>query len=439
MASTRKSNLLESVAARLAPHLPPHSSILIGLSGGMDSVVLLHVLHTLAPRFQWQLCALHVNHGISPHADAWANFCAAFCQSYSIPLQTKHVDIKPLRGEQGLEAAARKLRYAAFAAQACDFVALAHHADDQAETVLLQLLRGAGVKGAAAMPLRNTKILRPLLDSTRAELNLYAEQHALTWMDDESNTDISYPRNYLRHQVMPVLEARFPHYRKSLARSAQHFAESEQLLQELARQDGGAALTEGVLEVSCLCSLLAARAKNLLRYFLHLQGAPMPQVAQIEDMLRQLCDARLDAQLLVSYAGWQLRRFQGRVYVSQALSDFDAGMNIAWDGTSALDWSPLANHVSIRQAQGQGISMDMIKRGALSFRLRTGGESLRPHPNACKRSLKHLFQELSIPPWQRARLPLLYCGEDLVCVVGVAIHADYQAKKDEVGVVVSLK
>src|SRR5512143_43003 len=153
MASSRKSNLADTVAARLAPLLPKHSHILIGLSGGMDSVVLLHLLHSLAPRFDWRLSAIHVHHGISPNADAWADFCVDLCRQYGIPLHVERVDVALLRGEHGVEAAARKLRHAAFARLSCDIVALAHHADDQAETLLLQLLRGAGLKGVAAMPL----------------------------------------------------------------------------------------------------------------------------------------------------------------------------------------------------------------------------------------------------------------------------------------------
>src|SRR5512146_476912 len=214
MASSRKSNLADTVAARLAPLLPKRSHILIGLSGGMDSVVLLHLLHSLAPRFDWRLSALHVHHGISPNAGDWADFCAGLCAQYDIPLQIEHVDIAPLRNEHGIEAAARKLRHAAFARHSCDFVALAHHADDQAETLLLQLLRGAGIRGAAAMPVLSKAegpvlsrvegplfkpaaahalaTVRPLLDIPRNALLEYALQHALRWVEDESNADDRY-------------------------------------------------------------------------------------------------------------------------------------------------------------------------------------------------------------------------------------------------------
>ena len=254
-----RGDLLKHVAHLLSPVVPAGSSILLGLSGGVDSVVLLHLLQQLSPRHSWRFSALHVHHGISPQADAWAAFCADLCARHDVPLQVEHVDITPLR-ELGIEAAARKLRHAALAGQRADFVALAHHQDDQAETMLLQLLRGAGVRGASAMtfvkrasqhtpsPLTGegggegdaypgTVLLRPLLDIPRSALLDYAQQHALQWVEDESNADDAYPRNFLRHRVLTLLEQRFPAYRETLSRSARHFAEASELLDQLAQQD----------------------------------------------------------------------------------------------------------------------------------------------------------------------------------------------------------
>ena len=300
-------DLPERVSAQIAPLLPAHSSILIGLSGGVDSVVLLHLLHKLAPRYSWQLSALHVHHGISPNADVWSDFCADICASLHISLHIERVDIAPLR-EHGIEAAARKLRHAAFARQPCDFVALAHHADDQAETLLLQLLRGAGVRGASAMPLLSRRsgspdLLRPLLYCPRKEILSYAAAHQLRWIEDESNADDNYPRNFLRHRVLPLLSERFPAYRDTLARSAQHFAEASSLLDELAQQDATQTIEGETLAVAALQALSPARAKNLLRYFLHSLGAPMPQTVRLDDMLRQLCGAREDATVCITYGG----------------------------------------------------------------------------------------------------------------------------------------
>lgn len=432
--------LSERVAAQIAPLLPAHSRILIGLSGGVDSVVLLNLLHQLAPRFSWQLSALHVHHGISPNADAWAKFCTELCASYGIPLVIERVDITPLR-EHGIEAAARKLRYVAFAKQPCDVVVLAHHADDQSETLLLQLLRGAGVRGASAMPFFTKRdglanLLRPLLNCTRQQIFEYATTHRLQWIADESNADESYPRNFLRHRVLPLLEEKFPAYRDTLARSTRHFAEASNLLDELAQVDAAQAIGDGTLGVAALQSLTQPRAKNLLRYFLHSLGAPMPQVVQLDEMLQQLCNAH--AAVCIGFGGWQVRRYQDRIYVMRALGEFDKKLVMPWCGEAQLDWPALNTPLKFKHMQGMGIGLGKLQCSLVTLRLRQGGETLRPHPNSATRTLKNLLQEHRIPPWQRDRLPLLYCGATLVCVVGLAIAAEYQATGGEASVLVGL-
>jgi tRNA(Ile)-lysidine synthase len=450
-AVSSKSELPERVSAQIAPLLPARSSILIGLSGGLDSVVLLHLLHTLAARFSWQLSALHVHHGISRNADEWARFCADLCSRHHVPLLVEHVDIAPLRAH-GIEAAARKLRHAAFDRQSHDFVALAHHADDQAETLLLQLLRGAGVRGASAMPLLAERsgspdILRPLLHFSRQEIMDYAVAHDLQWIEDESNADESYPRNFLRHRLLPLLSERFPAYRDTLTRSAEHFAEASKLLEELARQDGAEGIHTDTLDVAALQVLSPARAKNLLRYFLHRVGAPMPQAVQLDDMLRQLCTSRKDAAVCVNYGDWQVRRYRGNVYALHALAEVDRSTVLTWHGEAELKWPALNARVhfdSGRHSQGEvmqpfGISLEKLQHSPVTLQVRHGGETLRPHPDAAKRSLKNLLQEHHIPPWRRDRLPLLYCGDDLVCAVDVAVSADYISKQGEAEIRLSLQ
>lgn len=434
---------LNQLSERWALLLPAESTVCIGLSGGMDSVVLLHLLHGLAPRFRWHLSALHVHHGISQHADAWAEFCARTCADLAIPMSIERVDIQPLR-QHGIEAAARKLRYAALMRQACDFIALAHHADDQVETLLLQLLRGAGVRGGAAMPQLSAgrpALVRPLLHLPRADLLTYANQRGLRWIEDESNADDRYPRNFLRQRVLPLLAQRFPAYRQTLARSAGHLAEAGHLLDELAMQD--ADMLDGAgdgatLDVSRLRSLPPHRAKNLLRYFLHGRGAPMPHSALLGDMLRQLCEAREDAAVAINYAGWQIRRYRGEVHAFQALAEIDPTLKLAWQGDAELAWPALGVRLKFAAGVGIGISLAALQRAPVSLRLRCGGEVLRPHPAAATRTLKHLLQERAVPPWRRERLPLLYCGDELVCVIGVATAAAYQASDGEPAITVEL-
>lgn len=334
------------------------------------------------------------------------------------------------------------MRHRAFASRSCDFVALAHHADDQAETLLLQLLRGSGVRGAAAMPEISTKstgrqIVRPLLQSTRQELLAYAACHGLDWIEDESNADDSYPRNFLRHRLLPVFGEKFPAYRETLGRSAQHFAEAAKLLDELAEQDGAGGIVENTLCVASLQALSITRAKNLLRYFLCQQGCPMPQTVQLDEMLHQLLSANADATVCVSFAGdWQLRRYQGAAHVLRALAVFDHHQVLSWTGANTLNWPALNATFELNHVTGQGVSLIKLQRAPLSWRYRKGGESLRPTVTSATRTLKNLLQELRVPPWLRDRLPLLYCGEALVCVPGVAIAAEFRASADEAGMLI---
>lgn len=429
-------DLEQQVDAFLSPSLPPHSRLILGLSGGLDSVVLLHLLHRIASRHDWRLQALHVHHGISAQADAWAAFCQALCQRWRIPLQLARIELGVLRATHGIEAAARQRRYAAFAAADGDALLLAHHADDQAETLLLQLLRGAGVAGVAAMPLRTPAqgglppILRPLLGVSRQRLLDYAETHGLEWVEDDSNFDLHHPRNFLRHRVMPLLAEKFPAYRETLARSARHFADASELLDDLADADGASAIHGELLDVAVLCNLAPARQKNLLRRFLHLRGAPPPQAVQLGEMLQQLCHARQDAAVCVQWADWQVRRFRRQAYVLPLPDAFDPHLRHPWNGETEVFWSPLHKRITFQAATGEGISRQRLQMAPVTLRLRQGGATLRVGGHA--RSLKQLYQQHAIPPWQRAGWPLLYSGETLVAVAGLAVADEWRAQEGEI-------
>jgi len=439
MASSRKSKsdgLAQRVADALAPAAPAGSSILIGLSGGVDSVALLHLLSQVAPRHFWSLSALHVHHGISPHADDWAAFCTKLCASHGIPLHVERVNIAPLRG-LGIEAAARQFRYQALMRQPVDFIALAHHQDDQAETLLLQLLRGAGVKGVAGMApakaaVAGPVVLRPLLDVSRAEIEAYAAQQGLRWVEDESNADESYPRNFLRRRVLPLLEQRFPACRATLARGARHFAEADALLDALAEQDARQAFDGETLAVSRLAELDLVRAKNLLRWFLQRRGALLPEESRLQEMLRQLAKAREDAQVCIAWGDWQMRRYRGRAHVCRTGTEPAVDLRVTWRGEETLRLPGGTLHFV--PCSGEGLGRSRLASAPVTVRLRRGEETLCPDAARPARSLRYLFQEYGIPPWQRAGWPLLYCGETLVAVPEIGMQCGWRAAPHEAGV-----
>jgi tRNA(Ile)-lysidine synthase len=360
--------------------------VAVGLSGGVDSVALLCLLREMAPRHGFRLSALHVHHGLSPQADAWARFCRGLCRRWGIPLSVRRVRVGRLG--RGLEAAARAARREAFSRHPAGVIALAHQLDDQAETLLLNLLRGAGARGASAMPVvgrLGAKILwRPLLAVPRREILAYARARELAWVEDESNRDDALTRNFLRLHVGPLLETRFPRWRESLARAARRFARADD------------------------------RAERALRAFLRAKGLRAPSEAKLAEMLRQLTGR--GARTAIAHDGALLRVYRGRVSVERSR---------AWPG----------GELRLRPARGRGIDAARLEGARLSLRARAGGERLQLDPRRPRRTLKNLFQEAGIPPWRREWLPLLYCDDELVWVPGVGVAARWQAARGARGVV----
>ena len=438
MASSRKSscNLTERVVDALTRLIPPDRSILLGLSGGLDSVVLLHLLVNLAPRQNWRISALHIHHGISPNASSWAEFCLQLCENLNVPCQVERVELAPLR-ELGIEAAARQLRHAALNRQAVDFIALAHHQNDQAETLLLQLLRGAGVRGAAAMPTLKLRanlpcLIRPLLAESRTEILLYARENHLHWIEDESNADDNYPRNFLRHRVLPVLAERFPAYCHTLARSAQHFAEASALLDELAADDVRRSIIADRLQVSALRQLTAARGKNLLRHYILSKGAPLPDSTRLQEIWEQLRLAKTDANLSVTWQNWQVRCYRQAVYVLP-IQPVQADWQIEWHGESSLILPDGIGRIEVKQIVGQGISLQKLQQGKVFVRNRRGGEAGILMAGGHHQTLKKLFQAFAVPPWQRQFMPLVFCDSQLVAVADLIVATDFQVAATELG------
>jgi tRNA(Ile)-lysidine synthase len=331
-----------------------------------------------------------------------------------------------------------------FSEQHADFIVLAQHLDDQAETLLLQLLRGAGAKGLSAMAELQSRgegqwaMVRPLLDIPRRTILDYAALHGLRWVEDESNADIAFDRNYLRHQVLPLLARRFPGYRETFARTSRNLAESSQLMDDLARLDLALAANGDRLKTEALCGLSAARAKNLLRYWLAELGVPMPSAGRLENVLQQLCGSRDDAQVLVHLGQNVVQRYRGEVYLEKKALAPQPELALTWAFQDELQLPDSGGRLLFERTVGQGLSLARLTAEPVTVRLRHGGERLRPDCRRPSRSLKNLLQEAGIPPWQRQRLPLLFSGEKLVFVPGIGTACEYQADEGEMGVVVKL-
>ncbi len=307
--------LSERVGTFLAARLATDERLTVGLSGGCDSVVLLHLLTRLG--CAGRLDAIHVHHGLSPNADAWAQFCADYCARLGVPLSIRRVVVDVSSG-LGVEAAARAARYEVFADAAGDCLLLAHHRGDQAETVLFNLLRGAGVTGAAGMPSERAfgsrRLVRPLLDCSRSDIEAYADLERLAWVDDESNADISLTRNFLRHEALVALNQRFPAAEASLAQAASHFGEAAALLDDLALIDWDLVSENDAAQLKKLKTLSLPRLKNLLRYRLRQLGWQVPVASRLEEFARQLVAAGPDKHPELSLPDGRMRATRGLLH-----------------------------------------------------------------------------------------------------------------------------
>lgn len=425
------------VAGVLARYVHPHARLTLALSGGLDSVVLLHALLALRDGHPFELRAVHVHHGLSPHADDWAAFCRDLCATHGVELIIHRVHVKR-DDPAGIEAAARRERQHIFAVLDADFLLTAHHRDDQAETLMLQLLRGAGPKGLAAMagmqsrPGWRAAQLRPLLTIPRADLLRTAQEHGLAWVDDESNLDPRYRRNALRQQVMPLLAQHFPGADRTLARAAALQADAAELLDDLARLDAQAAIAGERLDCGALVRLSTARARNLLRHFIEQHGQAMPSLRWLDEALHQLRAAQADARVRVNLGRMELWRYRGGAYLVAPGPQWVEP--VRWQGEAAI-WVPAAGvDVRMEPVNGTGLRQATLAAGDVTFGVRTGGEHLRLHAGGPRRSLKNLLQEHGIPPWQRERLPLMWCDDRLVWAAGIGFEADLCAVPGEAGI-----
>ncbi|WP_207001043.1 tRNA lysidine(34) synthetase TilS [Trinickia mobilis] len=435
--------VLEAIGSALSG-LPDDARIALAYSGGLDSTVLLDAAVRVAGPAR--CVALHVHHGLSPNADQWLAHCEATARAHGVSFEAQHVEVARAPGES-VEAMARDARYRALDAMCAHHGAvalwLAQHADDQAETVLLQLLRGAGVAGLAAMAPQRVEgastvpRVRPLLFLLRGQLETYAQTHGLRWIDDESNADTRYARNALRHEVIPALAVHFPGFRDALARAARHAASAQRLLDDLAELDMQTVSSdEGrALSRAALLALDDERALNVIRFWMRSLGMPAASTGRLTDALRQLRDARDEHRLRVDHAGQCLRLYRDHVYweagdsadpADETAIEARAPSELIWRGEEVWRlplWRGSLVFVPVADDDPGAVPEALLAHAPLSARSRAGGERMRVAPHGRTRTLKNLFQELGVPAWKRD-VPVVYCGGQLLFVPLIGVNRE---------------
>ena len=450
MSQQQAGNLPAQFARALAALRGASSApIAVAYSGGLDSSALLHLAHAYGREHGIAVFAFHVHHGLSPNADAWLAHCESRCATLGMAFEARRVVLE--KSKSGVEAAARKLRYAALGAMCgahgVRLMLTAHHLDDQAETVLLQLLRGSGTAGLSGMDAANAApellgnpdlvMARPLLPVSRGELEAYVGMHAITYVEDESNTHPRYARNALRHQVMPALAQAFPGYQERFARSAAHAQSAQRLLTELAEQDLAASLVDDCIDVARLRAMSLDRAYNMLRHWFALRGLRMPSTAWLTEMVAQLVEARVDAQLLVTHPDCHIRRYRDRLHITPKLAELAGqrdpddegilvkeGERFRWTGEASLAFPAYGGVLHFDAAQ-QGFDADWLRDQPLQIDFRKGGERLKPAPNRPTRALKYHYQACNVPAWERERLPIVTAGKDLLFAAGIGMDCHH--------------
>lgn len=423
----------------------PNSKIWIALSGGLDSTVLLHALFSLKEKNNFSLSAVHIHHGLQNQADDWQSHCEKECNDRNVPLLIHKLNLSSVR--DNIEEQARQLRYAFFASILEENAVLmtGHHQNDQAETVLLQLIRGAGPKGLSAMPeempLGLGKLIRPLLGYSRESLLAYAKAHSLKWIEDGSNDNTRFSRNFIRHDIFPLLKKRWPAVMETLSRTAAHCAESQNLLDEYASQllapcleeRGGLSFIHSrflyplPLRLSPLKTYTLAQKKLVLRYWLMKQGLVLPSQVKLDMLLHTFLNSAADKNPEIRWGGLILRRYRDQLYIVKSFPAHDLNQIYDWQDLSKPLFIPsLSMHILAKKIEGQGIRISPNQSWLIRFR-------------SYDSSLKKQYQALAIPPFCRDYIPLLYINNELACIIGYKVIKKFQVNKEEVGINIEVK
>ncbi len=405
--------------------LPETGRYLIAYSGGRDSHVLLHALCLLRDRLPASLEAVHIDHGLQPESGRWAAHCVQVCRDLQVPCKTIALELKTVKGKS-TEAIARSARYQAIIdlMLSGDTLLTAHHQDDQAETVLLQLLRGAGPAGLSAMPevaaFGPGYQARPLLGFSRVNLEAYAREHRLNWVEDPSNRDPRFDRNYLRNEVMPGLTRRWPSLGRTLSRSARHCAEAQGLINGMAAGDLSGLLDDetGTLSTDGLLELPKPRARAVLRAWIRHRGFELPDTGRLDRIFGEMAGAARDRNPLVHWSGVEVRRYRNRLYLREPPGTVDPDLEIDWDLARPLT---LPAGMGVLHLELEPFCLPEGHDHVGKVRFRPKGERVKPAGRPVSQSFKNFFQQRAVPPWERGRIPLLYLSGELAAVADLCV------------------
>ena len=404
----------------------------VALSGGLDSMVLLHLFARLRDQVEnVQVCAHHINHGLSDNAEYWRDFCQQTCERLNIDFTCTHVNLQK-QARTSLEALAREKRYASLinTMSKQSYLASAHHQDDQLETVLLALKRGSGNTGLQGIRSKQALeigyLIRPLLNFSRAQLEKYACHYQLKWIEDESNTDQTFDRNFIRHTISPLLKTRWPAIAKTVSRSASICQEQQQLLNEIAELDFSLCVCDPaditVINIDALKALSAARINNVLRYWFKLNNLKYPSVKQLSSLLNDVVLATQNATPKIPFEGLTLRRYRECLYLVEDNANLVSNKPVIWQGQSKMSLSGgainLNFHVSSESNNGIKINEDSLVE--IYFRSQFSAKlTCMPIGRNGSRSVKKLLHEYNIPPWQRDSIPFVFVDGELTQAVGL--------------------
>ncbi|AWH89508.1 tRNA lysidine(34) synthetase TilS [Limnobaculum parvum] len=430
--------LCDEVIQQIDATLENDSRILVAFSGGIDSTVLLHALMTIKGdlRPALMLRAVYVHHGLSQHAEEWAEHCRRQCEQWNIPLHVAYVSVDP--SQVGIEAAARAVRYQALNDLLSDNEVLvtAQHRDDQCETFLLALKRGSGPAGLSAMPERiafgDYQQVRPLLDVSRRQIEDYARIQKLHWVDDDSNQDARFDRNFLRLDVLPVLEQRWPQFSRMVSRSASLCAEQEQLLDELLAPILTQQVdSDGAIAIDGLLSVSDSQRRALLRRWLSQRGVMMPSLEQLEKLWWEVALSQQDAEPILKLGEHHVRRYRQRLYLLPVMQPVDE-IQLVWDGQSKL-LLPDSLGALVIDESGEVVRSPQDDELVTVRFSAPGNLNIHMVGRTHSRSLKKLWQELGVPVWRRQRTPLLFYGDTLIAALGVFVTVEGQRQGEDAG------